>query len=126
MLKPIFAPVLRSVGAVEIAHFFKERESYKFEIKSKQAELRFLKSLSYSASIDRSLLENLFFMGKLVDLAPDANSVKDLSDEVINNFIEAIVKCQDADTVDPAAIEKALFGFEMPMYILDSDACITS
>lgn len=126
MFKPISAPVLRSVDPVRVTRLLKERKHYELEIESKQAELPSLKSLSYSASIDRSLLKNLFFICKLDDLAPDANSIKNLSNEVIKNFIEAIFKCKDGDTIDPSAIGKPLIEFEMPMYILDSNARITT
>eukprot|EP00171_Calliarthron_tuberculosum_P001450 IDg1450t1 len=53
---PIAAPVVRSVDPVMIVKFLKECESYELEILSKKADLPTLKALSYSASIDRTLL----------------------------------------------------------------------
>ena len=70
LFTPISAPILRSVDPVEIARFIKERDRYEVEIESKQGELPNLKLLPYQASIDRSLLKKLLFMGDFEDFAP--------------------------------------------------------
>ena len=122
---PVAAPVLRSVDPVKVARFLKERERYELEISAKQAEVPSLKVLPYTASIDRSLLKNLFFMGKFDSIAADASSAKDLTDAHIEMYIKSLVSRPSNADFDPSIIEKALEGFSMPTYIANADARIT-
>lgn len=107
---------------VQVAQFLKKGEIPELEIGSKQAAIPSLQPLSYFTGMNCSLLKNLYCMGKFDDLAPNASTVEDLFEEVIENFIDAIVQWKDSDAIDRAAIEKVFIGFEMPMSILDPDA----
>ena len=91
LFAPITAPVLRSVDPVQVVRFLKERERYELEIESKQAEVPSLKVLPFTASVDRSLLKNLFYMGKFDDHAPDAATFSDLTSNQIKAYIDSIV-----------------------------------
>ena len=122
---PISAPVLRSVDPIQVARFLKERERYELEITAKQADVPTLKALPYTASIDRSLLKNLFFMGKFDTIAEGVANAKDLTDAHIKTYVESLVSRSSDDKLDPAIIEKALEGFSMPMHIVNADARIT-
>ena len=122
---PIAAPVLRSVDPIQVARFLKERERYELEIAAKKTEVPSLKVLPYSASIDRTLLKNLFFMGKFDTIAPTTSTAAELSDEHIKAYVESIVSRSGGTVNNPALIEKALEGFVMPTHIADADARIT-
>lgn len=123
---PISAPILRSVDPIKVVRFLKERERYELEIAAKQAEVPTLKSLPYTASIDRTLLKSLFYMGKFDDIAPEANTAKDLTDEHIQAYVKSLVSRSDTGALDPTIIESALSGFAMPTKILDAEARITT
>ena len=123
---PISAPVLRSVDPVRVASFLKERERYELEITAKQTEIPSLKTVPYTASIDRTLLKSLFYMGKFYLVAPNAASANELTDEQLKAYIESLVNRPDSASVDPAVIESALSGLTMPMKIHDADARITT
>lgn len=122
---PISAPVLRSVDPVEVARFLKERERYELEITAKTFEVPSLKPLLYSASIDRSPLKNLFFMGKFDSIASEVTDVSRLQDSHIRTYIESIVSRSSESPMDPAVIERALDGWCMPTHILNADARVT-
>lgn len=123
---PISAPILRSVDPVKVARFLRERERYEIEIEAKQMEVPTLKSLPYTASIDRTLLKSLFYMGEFDTLAPGAGTAKDLSNDHIKSYIESLVSRSDPSTIDPTIIKSALVGFSMPTKILDAKARITT
>jgi len=123
---PIAAPILRSVDTIKVARFLKERERYEIEISAKQAEAPSLKTLPYSASIDRTLLKSLFYMGKFDTVAPDAATFKDLTDDQIKSYINSLVTRSDTVAFDPTVIEAALSDFTMPTKVLDADARITT
>lgn len=74
LFTPVSAPIFRSVDPIEVARFLKERERYELEIKAKAAELPSLKAVTYTASIDRSLLKSLVYMGDLEPFAPGATA----------------------------------------------------
>lgn len=123
---PIAAPILGGVDPVLVARFLKERERYELEILAKQDEVPTLKMLPYNASIDRTLLKSLFYMGKFDKFAADATSVTDLTDDEIKAYIEFIVARSDTAAFDPSIIESALSGFVMQTKITDADARITT
>lgn len=122
---PVAPPILYSVDPVQVTIFLKERERYEREVSSKQAEVPSLKVLPYTASIDLSLLEDLFFMGKFDDIAPEVEDSKHLTDEQIKKFIVSIVSRSIDAPINPAIIKAALQGLQMPMKISDPDARIT-
>ncbi|CAN8076723.1 unnamed protein product [Agarophyton chilense] len=126
MFASISAPILRSVDPVEVARFLKERERYELEVTAKQSQVPSLEVLPYKASVDRSLLKSLHYMGKFEKLAPNAQSFKDLTDDVIKTFVESLVKRTESDAFDPTIIESALNGFSMPTKIFDPEARITT
>lgn len=72
VFSPIAALILGSIYLVWVARFLKKRERYKLEIIANQAEVHTLRSLSYIASIDRTLQMSLFYMATFKDDAPDA------------------------------------------------------
>lgn len=123
---PITAPILRSVDPVKVAKFLKERERYEIEIRSKQSEVPSLRPLAFTASIDRTLLKSLYYMGEFDTLAPDASSAKELTDDQIKAYIESIVSRSAGVEIDPTIIKSALVGFAMPSKILDAKARITT
>lgn len=95
------------------------------EIASKQLEIPTLKVLPYTASIDRSLLKSLFFIGKFDVIAADITQYDLLSDEHIKTYVKSLVSSTDISEIDPDVIEKALEGFSMPNSISNADARIT-
>lgn len=121
----ISAPILRSVDPVKVARFLKECERYELEITAKQSELPTLKVLPYTASIDRSLIKNLFFMGKFDSIADGVTSASDLNDEHIKVYIDSLVSTIDESEMDPTIIEKAIEGLSMPNHIANADARVT-
>ena len=122
---PIAAPVLCSVDPVQVARFLKERERYELEILSKQADLPNLTALPYTASIDRTLLKSLFFMGKFDNIAKGVESASSLNNKHIKTYVQSLVSRTDK-TLDHVAIEKVLADLSMPMEIADADARITT
>ncbi|CAN8061403.1 unnamed protein product [Agarophyton chilense] len=110
----------------KVARFLKERERYELEVTAKQSQVLSLEVLPYKASVDRSLLKSLHYMGKFEKLAPNAQSFKDLTDEVIKTFVESLVKRTESDAFDPTIIESALNGFLMPTKVFDPEARITT
>ncbi len=125
LFAPIAAPVLRSVDPVEAARFVRERERYELEITSKQVEMPTLKVLPYTASVDRTLLKSLFYMGKFDEIAKDATNVADLTDTHIETYVKALVTRPDTASFNPTIIKSALVGFAMPK-IVDADDRITT
>jgi len=122
---PVAAPILKSVDPVQVAVFLKDRDRYEREIASKQAEIPTLTVLPYTASIDLSLLEDLFFMGKFDKIAPSAEEADNLTDEQIKSFITSLVTRSEDSILNPGVIKAALSGLKMPMDIADPDARIT-
>lgn len=118
--------MLRTIDPVNVARFLKERERYEIEIAAKQVEVPTLKVLPYTASVDRTLLKSLFYMGKFDDIAPDIATVKDLTTDHIETYVRSLISRSDTTIVDPTIIESALCGFAMPTMILDADARITT
>lgn len=116
---------MRSVDPVQVTRFLKERERYELEVKTKKAEIPTLTALPYSASIDRSLLKNLVFMGKFDAIAEDIDSADELTDQQIETFIASFIKRSSTTDIDPNVIDKALEGFGMPMKISNAEARIT-
>lgn len=53
------------INPIQAAKFRKDVERYELEIKAKQAQITRWKILLYKASIDRTLMKNPFFTGKL-------------------------------------------------------------
>lgn len=76
LFTPVSNPLLRSVSPVEVAKFLKGLERYEIEISSSKSEIPSLKVLPFTASIDRSLLRRLFYMGKFDTFAPNFTDVK--------------------------------------------------
>lgn len=66
-----------------MSHFHKEGERYELEISTKHAAVPTLKTLPYSASVDRSLLKSLFYVWKFDEICPKTAAVKDLTDDDI-------------------------------------------
>lgn len=79
--------MLSSVDPIDVARFHKEQEKYELEIPSKHVDVPFLKPIPYSASIDRSLLNNLFFMGKFDFIVSEATEVTGLNVVHIKAYI---------------------------------------
>lgn len=104
----------------------KEPERYEIEVEFKQTEVPSLKPLVYKASIDRTLLKSLFYIGDFDTLAPDAGSAKDLTKNHIETYIRSIVSRSDDAALDPTIIKSGLSGFAMPRNILDAKARITT
>lgn len=121
---PIAAPVLRAVDPLKVACFLKERERYELEIEDKKAEVPSLKTLPFTASIDRTLLKSLFRMGEFDEIAPNAVTVKDLTDAHIKTYVESLVKSAGSEAPHPSVIKAALVGFSMSTKIMDPKARI--
>lgn len=75
VLEPIDAPILRRLDNIKVDRFLKERLRYEVEISMKQGEVPSLRTLSHSASIDKSLLKPLLYIEKFDTVAPTATSV---------------------------------------------------
>ncbi len=65
-------------------------------------------------------------MGKFENIAEEAESVCNLTDDHIKLYVESLVKRTGKGSVDHVAIEKVLADFSMPMKIADADARITT
>lgn len=103
--------MLRSIDPVNVARFLKECERYEIEIAAKQVEVPTLKVLLYTASVDRTLIKSLFYMGKFDDIAPDVATVKDLTTDHIETYVRSLISRSDTTIVDPTIIESALCVF---------------
>lgn len=121
---PITAPVLRSVDPVRVALFLKERERYELEVQAKSVEIPSLKPVALTASIDRSLLRSLIYMGELEGVAPGV-SAKTVTDEQLSDYILSLVRRSDGE-YDPTVLGNALEGLRFPVDICDARARITS
>lgn len=121
---PVSAPVLRSVDPVRVAAFLKERERYELEIEAKATELPSLKPVAWTASIDRSLLRSLIYMGDLEAFAPGV-SAKTITNEHLKSYITSLVS-RDGRDYDPAVMNSALDGLKFPSGISNASARITS
>lgn len=120
----ITAPVLRSVDPIQVTLFFKERETYELEIEKKQSEVRTWQMTPYTASIHRSLLKRLIFMGHFDEFDREA-TVDSLRSEHIKEYLLGLV--QNKDTLhDPAQIRKAMEGLRFPSETTASAARITT
>ena len=108
---------------VQVAKFLKERKRYEHEILSKQEDLQTLKALPYTASIDRTVLKSLFFMGKFDNITKVVQSASSLNDEHIKTYVRSLFSPTDK-TVDDVRIEKVLADFPMPMEIADANSRI--
>lgn len=108
MFTPISPPVLRSIDPVDVAVFLKERERYEIEVESKSTEIPTMKAAPYTASIDRTLLKNLIYMGKLHSISPNA-TIETISNEQLKEYIYSLVK-RCSETFDPSLIEHCLEG----------------
>lgn len=93
------------------------------EIKMKLEEMPNLKLAPYSACIDRSLLQNLLFMGKLDAITPNATIMAITSDE-----LEACMRplVQSTRPFDPTEIELALEKVKWSNGIKNADAIVTT
>lgn len=121
---PIAAPVLRSVDPLRVAIFLKERERYELEVESKSLELPSLKPVLLTASIDRSLLRSLIYMGEFEDIAPGVTA-KTITEEQLSKFMFSLVRRSD-EGYDPTVVNNALEGLKFPVNITDARARITS
>lgn len=121
LFTPISAPILRSIEPVQVARFLKERERYELEVQSKQTEMPSLLITPYTASVDRSLLKHLLFMGSFDEIAPDA-TVESLTNEQIKSYLDSLV--QNKDAYEPARLREALAGLSFPVKITDPTARI--
>ena len=125
LFAPISAPILRSVYPILVARFLKEREIYELEITAKQAEDPTMTPLPYTASIDRSLLKSLFYMGKFDDIAPNAEEASGLTSDSVKQCVDSLVKRSSSGINDPPIIEKAMESFSMPTHIAEADAGVS-
>lgn len=103
---PLQVPVLRSVEPKLVAAFLKERERYELEITAKQAEVPTLSIAPWTSSIDRTLLKNLVYVGKLAKIAPNVTNASDLDDGHIDKYVKLLVTRNAL--FEPSAIESAL------------------
>ena len=125
LFAPISASVLQSVDPTLGACFLKERERYELEITAKPAEAPTMALVPYTASIDRSLLKSLFYMGKFDEIAPNAEDAGSLTSDNIKQYVDSLVKRCSSGINDPSIIEKALESFSMPTHITEADARVT-
>lgn len=120
----LFAPkshsVLTSIDPVKVSFFVKERERYELEIEQKKTKLPTLTVAPFTASIDRTLLKQLVFLGEFDEIALN-KSAEELSFKEIKQFVDGIVR-KLSSGFDPQCIEKALKGLQMPMHIADPHA----
>ncbi len=65
-------------------------------------------------------------MGKFDNIAQEAESVSNLTDDHVKLYVESVVKRADKGSIDNVAMEKVLADFSMPMNISDADARITT
>lgn len=124
LFTPIATPILRSVDPIQVAKFFKERDRYELEIESKKAEVPTLKATPYKASVDRSLLKHLVFMGCFDDVSPGVE-FEELTDNDIEKYLRSLLTNKD-NTHDPTRLKEAMVGLKFPVNIRDSAARITT
>ena len=61
---PITNPVLTSIDPEKISKIFEERKRYEDAVTEKEKEVPAMTLASYNVSIDRTFLENMFFIGE--------------------------------------------------------------
>lgn len=106
ILQPVSYPVLRSVEPQKVAQFLKERLRYEDEVAEKKKEVPSMTIASYKVSIDRTLLDNMHFMGRFDKIVPNKTAT-DLTSEDIETFIKQIVAHHDGVDVNPTVIQEA-------------------
>lgn len=122
---PLSVPTLRSVDSVQIARFLNERERYEVGIDAKQLEMSALEVELRTASIDRSLLKNLIFIGNLKMTAEGVPEDKKLTHSHVKEDIDTLLKKSISAEIVPSVIELASEGFSIHSHILVDDALIT-
>lgn len=70
-----------------------------------QADVPSLRTLPYTASIDRTLLKSIFYMGKFDTVAPNATSVEDLTKMEIKTYVKFLVTRIESTPFHPILIE---------------------
>lgn len=123
MFATINHPVLSSIDPKDISKFLKDREKYEDEIEEKRNESPSIQAASYKVSIDRTLLNNMHFLGKFKDIAPGV-TVKDLSSNRVEALLRGMVSRSRTDDVDPGTIHASLNGLKMKMTIRSAEARI--
>lgn len=122
MFEPVSHPILNSVNPKEVAKFLKERQPYEDEIAEKQKEVPTMTVASFNVSVDRTLLDTMFFVGKFDGIAPDATVVDDLSSDNIRQFIKGFVTHDANVEVNPTLIQQALTEVRVDMEIPEPEA----
>lgn len=128
LFTPISASVFRSEDPLQVANVFKQYERYKLEVSSKQVEMPSLQSTPCTASVDRSLLKHLIFMGNFDDVTLDA-TIGSLTGENIKDYLLSLInnKGNKEDQVyDPVRLCEAMAGLKFPSNIVDPAARITA
>lgn len=124
MVTLIAAPVLRLVYPPYVAKFLKERKRYELKVDSKKVELPSLRITLYSASINHSLLKSLIFVRASEDIKTNA-TLESLKDEKSEKFIKGLIS-NESDEVNPAQLQKAMWGRKVRVHIANSFAQITT
>lgn len=120
----ISALVLRSFDPVRVAQLLNKRERYEIEIESKRLEFPSLKPVRPTASIDRSLLRSLIYMGDLETFAFGATA-KTVTDQQLEMYIKS-VSARDGSDYEPSVITSALKELKYPTDISNAPARITT
>lgn len=115
--------VLRSVKPPVAAKVLKKRERYELEVESKRSEIPSLNPVPYTASINRSLLNNLVFMAALQEIAPD-NAVDSFTDDDVKSLIVSFVQ-GNQDEVSPCQLRESMKGLRLAVHIVVATAQVT-
>lgn len=84
----------------------KDRKLFEHEIGVKQSEAPSLSVLSFKASIDHKLLDNLVFIGQFESIAPNTKT-QNITDDHIIRFMEQIIERNNV-RYKPKVIEKSV------------------
>lgn len=101
---PIAAPILHSVNPDQVATLLKERERCEIELESKNLQISSLCALPYSAIIDRTVPKNIFFIGKLDNIAENVTNASNLWNEHIKTCMKSPVIRSSPDRINPSII----------------------
>lgn len=121
LFEPISYPVLRSLELKKVSVFYGRTCATKTRLKKNAKEMLSMTVASFKVCIERSRLENMHFLGKFEDIAPETN-VGNLTSDHIEKFTRSIVSHENDTSVDPTVIEEALKGIKVPMSNLDPQA----
>lgn len=81
LFTPVTALILLFLDPIAIANLLKDRQQFEIEMDEKQIKIPTMIFASWRTSVDSTLLDSRSFMGQLEDIAPNAEKIRNFSNE---------------------------------------------